>query len=138
MGSPIPIDGKTFGHLIVIGDTGKRDNQGNRIMLVRQTVTGSISTASARALLNGTATGTREEIKKLSTKWKHNIAVSVSKHKRSDNKSGVIGVRFVKQRKKWDARLKYGGKYVLTAQFNTYEEAVAARKAAEHKYLGGN
>lgn len=53
------------------------------------------------------------------------------------NTSGVIGVSWDKQSEKWNARLYYKGRYVLLKAFGHFNEAVAARKEAESKYLKG-
>ena len=52
------------------------------------------------------------------------------------NSSGKQGVRFDKKRKKWIAFLTIKRKYILLQSFDTFEEAVAARKEAEDKYFG--
>ncbi|WP_461240496.1 AP2 domain-containing protein [Paucilactobacillus sp. N302-9] len=53
----------------------------------------------------------------------------------SRNRSGVIGVSKDKRTKRWLARLYYEGHYVLLKSFENYDDAVAARKAAEKKYF---
>lgn len=53
---------------------------------------------------------------------------------RSTNTSGRTGVQFHKPRGKWMAVIRNNGKYECLGYFNTFEEAVAARKAAEIKY----
>lgn len=55
---------------------------------------------------------------------------------RSDNKTGYPGVVKPKGRSKWDARIKVDGKFHFLGAFNTYEEAVAARQAAEKIFHG--
>jgi hypothetical protein len=52
------------------------------------------------------------------------------------NKSGQRGVSFRKDIAKWHARIKLNGKTVLLGNFDSLEDAVAARKAAEPKYFG--
>ena len=53
---------------------------------------------------------------------------------RSDNKSGVPGVFFNKQRQKWHAYIKADGKRKHLGYFDKFEDAVAARKAAEIEF----
>ena len=53
-----------------------------------------------------------------------------------NNTSGRTGVNFNKQSKKWISRLMKSGKSFFLGAFDTFEEAVAARKAAEEKYFG--
>jgi len=54
---------------------------------------------------------------------------------RNANKSGVMGVMFEKERGKWSARIGHNMKTIHLGRFDTFEEAVAARKKAE-KELG--
>jgi hypothetical protein len=58
-----------------------------------------------------------------------------STHKRSNNKSGVIGVSWDKTAQKWVARLYFQGHLVLNSVYVHMEDAIAARKAAEKKYI---
>lgn len=51
------------------------------------------------------------------------------------NQSGVIGVSYDKKEDLWFSRLMVDGNYVLLKGFKEFEEAVAARKQAERKYL---
>lgn len=55
---------------------------------------------------------------------------------RKDNNSGVRGVTWEEDRKKWKATLRYRNKQVLLKRFDNIEEAISARKDAELKYLG--
>ena len=52
-----------------------------------------------------------------------------------NNTSGVTGVRWDKYRNKWCAQINYN-KNIFLGRFNTFEEAVEARKNAELKYFG--
>lgn len=47
------------------------------------------------------------------------------------NVTGCTGVVWVKRDRKWSARLYVGKRYIPCGNFDTYEEAVVARKAAE-------
>jgi len=53
---------------------------------------------------------------------------------RINNKSGYPGVFFIKETKKWIAFIKVNYKRFHIGRFNTFNEAVDARKLAEHKY----
>lgn len=54
---------------------------------------------------------------------------------RRTSKSGVIGVTWRKDRKKWKAQMRVpGGRQVFLGYHSTIEEAAAARKAGEAKY----
>jgi hypothetical protein len=59
----------------------------------------------------------------------HNVGV------RSNCKSGVSGVSWRADRKKWNARIKVGYKNFNLGLFDTKAAAVAARKAAETRLL---
>ena len=51
-----------------------------------------------------------------------------------NNKSGVTGVHFNKHHQKWQAQIKGDGKLKHLGSFANFEDAVAARKAAEILY----
>ena len=53
---------------------------------------------------------------------------------RSDNKSGCKGVSWDKARQKWKAQLRINKQLVFNKRFDSYEDAVKARKEAEEKY----
>lgn len=55
---------------------------------------------------------------------------------RSDNKSGVKGVHWSAERNKWVAQIKLPHLYMQVGRFERFEDAVAARRAAEVKYYG--
>lgn len=63
------------------------------------------------------------------------VNVAAATKLRATNRSGVIGVSFDRQTAKWNARLFLKGKLVLNKQFTDFQDAVAARKAAEAAYL---
>ena len=54
----------------------------------------------------------------------------------SDNKSGVTGVTWRKNFKRWHVRIFASGKEIFIGSYMNYDDAVAARKAAEEKYFG--
>ena len=51
------------------------------------------------------------------------------------NKSGVVGVSIYKRHKKWRANIGYGPTYRHLGFFDSFDDAVAARREAE-KHLG--
>lgn len=59
-----------------------------------------------------------------------NIAVRV------DNTTGVTGVTWDKYENKWIARIGYKGQRIHLGYFNSFDDAVYARKKAEEKYFG--
>jgi hypothetical protein len=50
---------------------------------------------------------------------------------RSDNTSGHVGVYWVRETKKWSAQIKVDGRQKTIGSFESLEDAVKARKAAE-------
>jgi hypothetical protein len=54
--------------------------------------------------------------------------------KRSSNTSGHPGVSWHKRIYKWQARITHNYRDIFLGYFNTIEEAIAARKAAEKLY----
>jgi len=57
-----------------------------------------------------------------------------NKTKRKDNKSGVTGVCWDKQRQKWSSELKVDGVKVHLGRNTDKFEAICARKSADNKY----
>ena len=53
-----------------------------------------------------------------------------------NNTSGVKGVTYDSHRDKWIAQIGVNGKTVRLGGFDAFDEAVAARKAAEEKFFG--
>lgn len=54
---------------------------------------------------------------------------------RSTNTSGVKGVSYKNREHKWEANITVRRKHIHLGVFKTKEEAIAARQAAERKYL---
>lgn len=54
----------------------------------------------------------------------------------ANNSSGVSGVTFTKSNNKWQVRIGIGNKRIHIGYFDTYQDAVKARKQAEEKYWG--
>ena len=59
---------------------------------------------------------------------------SMNTVRRKDNTSGVTGVSLDNNR--WSAQITCDGKLIRLGRFNTFDEAVSARKLAEEKYFG--
>nr|DAQ07322.1 MAG TPA: homing endonuclease [Caudoviricetes sp.] len=55
---------------------------------------------------------------------------------KSNNTSGCTGVGWYKHLNKWVARITVNGNKIHLGVFNNFDDAVAARKAAEEKYFG--
>lgn len=47
------------------------------------------------------------------------------------NTSGMMGVRWIAETKKWEASIKHGSEKIYLGRFPTFEEAAACRKQAE-------
>lgn len=52
----------------------------------------------------------------------------------SDNKSGAVGVCWNLKRKKWAAQIGSGGRVFFLGYFDSFHDAIAARKAAQKQY----
>lgn len=57
-----------------------------------------------------------------------------NQRKPSNNTSGVAGVYWDSRKSKWTSRVRVGGKLVYLGSFRQFDDAIAARKAAELKY----
>lgn len=55
---------------------------------------------------------------------------ATNSHNRRIKSGGFVGVYFHKQRQRWQARIKQGGKNISLGMFDTPEEAARARDAA--------
>ena len=53
-----------------------------------------------------------------------------------NNKSGISGVYFDDDYKKWMARITKNREVILLGSFENYNDAVEARRSAEEKYFG--
>lgn len=51
------------------------------------------------------------------------------------NKSGVVGVNWDKSRSKWQASIRYQGKKYNIGRYDSFDDAVAARKLAETEFF---
>ncbi|MBK9952862.1 MAG: hypothetical protein IPP10_15545 [Candidatus Competibacteraceae bacterium] len=52
----------------------------------------------------------------------------------SSNKSGVVGVSWAADRNKWYVQLKFNGKLIPGGHYESFEDAVAARRQLEIDY----
>ncbi|MDD2263112.1 MAG: HNH endonuclease signature motif containing protein [Candidatus ainarchaeum sp.] len=57
-----------------------------------------------------------------------------NKKMQSNNTSGVVGVCFNKQNKKWRSRIYLNGKQIHLGEFNDIKDALKSRKLAKIKY----
>lgn len=56
--------------------------------------------------------------------------------KRNNNTSGITGVYYDKARLKWHSQIGIDNKNINLGRYDTYEDAINARKQAEEKYFG--
>lgn len=56
--------------------------------------------------------------------------------KRKNNTSGITGVNWVPDRKKWEARIRVNYRNFHLGKFVSKDDAIAARKNAEQKFFG--
>lgn len=72
----------------------------------------------------------------------HNLRIctqqqnSINKSKQSNNKSGMTGVCWCKDKNRWKTRIQTNGKIKHLGYYKTKEEAIEARKQAEIEYFG--
>ena len=64
-------------------------------------------------------------------RWATNIENSQNKSIQSNNKSGVVGVSFHKNNKKWAAHIRLNGVLIHLGSFSNKEDAITARANAE-------
>lgn len=74
----------------------------------------------------------RKENLRLATRSQNNMNSALSKN----NTTGVTGVYFDRNAKKWTASIMVNYKTIYLGLFDTFEEAVKTRKKAEEKYFG--
>lgn len=63
------------------------------------------------------------------------LALIGSKKVRKNNTSGVTGVNYIKNIKKWNASIFFKGKKINLGYFENIDNAIKARKEAEEKYF---
>lgn len=69
--------------------------------------------------------------------WTDDLSLQAfNQNKRTNNTSGRTGVQFFKRTGRWVAGIDCRGERIHLGYFDTFEEACAAREAAELKYFG--
>ena len=63
------------------------------------------------------------------------LALIGSKKVRKNNTTGVTGVNYIKNIKKWNASIFFKGKKINLGYFKNIDDAIKARKEAEEKYF---
>ena len=82
--------------------------------------------------IDGNPANNRISNLRLVTKQQNHINTAM----RSDNSSGVTGVRWHKQRNKWNARIKVDGKERSLGMYENKQDAINARLKAELEVFG--
>lgn len=124
--NPYKVDysGREFGNLTVVGDSPNSKPK-KRVLVVHDHRIDDYYELPLTTLLGGNNRG---------------VGKSKSGKSKSNKTSGINGVSLYKRTGKWQAYIRppYSEKRLNLGTFETKDEAIAARKAAERKYLGGN
>lgn len=64
------------------------------------------------------------------------LAIDGNRKMNKSKHSGHVGVHYDKPKKKWLAQIMLQRKRIFLGRYDTIEEAIEARKAAEDKYFG--
>lgn len=134
------IEGKQFGNLIVIGDTGKLTADKRRLFIARHIETGKIIETTYTNLKNGVTNGFnnninyKEEITKRVIDGRNNLS---KKEERQRTLKTIIsnmkkrkGYYFDKRKKKYIVRIQFKGKTKHIGCFKTKQQAIEARQKA--------
>lgn len=109
------IDGQIFGDYQVIGDTGKRSNKGEAIVICRNLRTGKIFETIASRIRNGDVSGEQ---------YKKTLEDKIRNYK------NFFGVNLDKRRNKYRAYIKINKKQKHLGYFETKQDAIEARQKA--------
>lgn len=82
--------------------------------------------------INGDKTNNRKINLRTGTQGQNNINKGIKKN----NKSGAVGVCWIKRTNKWQAYIGFNGKRIHLGYFDNFDNAIKARKEAENKYFG--
>lgn len=137
----------TFGLLKVIGTEGKDAICECECGTIKKIRKGSLTKRKAptkscgclrhKALVDaGRMTIEKNSKQQIETnkKYNTNFQVITSQKPPRNNKSGMKGVRFRPDRKKWEVYLNIHGKRLHLGCYDTYDKAVAVRQEAEKEY----
>lgn len=139
---------KKYGRLSVIADTGRSDDNGNRIWLC-QCECGGLKEVTTHGLNHGLVTscgclydesvsenGKRNIRKLIDRNCKDgtnigNLDAKISK----TNTSGIKGVTWDAAKNKWKAQIGFQGRVIFLGRFDDIKQAAEARKKAEDMYF---
>ena len=139
------LTGQQFGRLTVIRKTGEKSKKnsyiweclcecGNTVYIPTQNLK-SGETQSCGCIHLDTATAHTSVMREKNLKMGTNLG-NISKNSVSiKNTSGIRGVSWNKNEKKWHARIQVQKKSIRLGYFDNIEDAAVARKAAEEKYF---
>lgn len=141
------LTGKVFGRLTVIGRSEKRNPRGKRTtpMWECRCECGNITYKATDTLTNPDESMCQEcqgiyaaETARKSAGFIGGTQITKLRNMEptAANSSGCHGVYLEKKTGKWRARLKFKGKIMNFGSYAKFEDAVAARKAAEEEYFG--
>ncbi len=140
------ITGMRFGRLTVLEKTEERDINNGSVIWKCKCDCGNITYVAEGKLVEGSirscgCLGTesyRKNIKKAIDKhlkehivFNTNIPVISRKTPRSNNTSGVTGVKWDKSRNKWIAEIKFRNKRYFLGRYEKKEDAIEARQLAK-------
>lgn len=125
------IDGRNFGDFQVIGDTGKRSNKGEAIVICRNLRNNKIYETNATSLRRGHTTGyvgssKHKEIMKARNKNANQNGVHelhINHQNYSTNKTGYRNISYYKSKKCWMFSITVNGKR-FQKYFNDFKDAV--------------
>lgn len=114
------IDGQIFGDYQVIGDTGKRSNKGEAIVICRNLRTGKIFETIASRIRNGDVSGEQ---------YKKTLEDKIRNYK------NFFGVNLDKRRNKYRAYININKKQKHLGYFETKQDAIEARQKAVNEQI---
>ena len=141
------LTGQVFGKLTVIGRSDKRNSRGARTtpMWECRCECGAITYKATDTLTNPEESMCKScqgiyaaETARKSAGFVGGTQITKLRNMEptAANTSGCRGVYLEKKTGKWRARLKFKGKIMNFGSYTKFEDAVAARKAAEEEYYG--
>lgn len=125
------IDGKVFGCIEIIGDTGKRSKARSRIMLARNLESGEFIEVDAASVNRGNTTGYRGSMQS-STHMK-----TIRKKERCSFESSLIGRTFGRLRITGIGEVRGKDRYVPVQNIETGEKKVVSYSSLKSGYSTG-
>jgi hypothetical protein len=140
----VDLTGNRFGKLTVIERSpNKKRGDINRTQWHCQCDCGNVVDVYSDSLISGdtASCGCLSHEKGIPDVWRDDFVdgtqiTKIQSIPTKSNKSGVVGVNWDKSRYKWQASLRFKGKKYNLGRFAKFDDAVAARKAAEKIYFG--